>query len=424
MQESGTDADNVDQGVDGGDMRAPLSAVEGVAAFVDSNALYELAQVMAPFAPFLADHLYLQLATLGGTVLDNDHTEALAYAIASLERADTAEMSGFFPDLLRRGLTLGFTGFFLTEEAVRKEYFSVPERPDDVNHPFTVRLARSGREVEVAKDEAITDALRTEMKNDDRVVVFGEDVGKKGGVFGATAGLHDEFGEHRCFDTPLSECGILGAGVGMTAGLIIYLLGGRVLGEAGKHPARPETPEAAAAVPEIRRRLDDAGCPVPLIGDFHYNGHVLLQRLDAIAGLPVAGLVEIGRDARQVALDLAQDVGEDQAGLLLDGRGDLPGPQAQPGHRHRQLDILPRRKVGDQIAGRLLPDKANLGAPVTVQGQAKTSTKRSAIDPEPGRTCDSFFGRGSSSRYCFQCSRARCAAFSSQGYGSSPRERR
>src|SRR5262245_50564204 len=63
--------------------------------------------------------------------------------------------------------------------------------------------------------EAITDALRTEMKNDDRVVVFGEDVGKKGGVFGATAGLQQEFGEQRCFDTPLSECGIVGTAVGM-----------------------------------------------------------------------------------------------------------------------------------------------------------------------------------------------------------------
>jgi (E)-4-hydroxy-3-methylbut-2-enyl-diphosphate synthase len=36
-------------------------------------------------------------------------------------------------------------------------------------------------------------------------------------------------------------------------------------------------PSAAAAVPEIRRRLDDAGCPVPLVGDFHYNGHLLLR---------------------------------------------------------------------------------------------------------------------------------------------------
>ncbi|HLQ36999.1 MAG TPA: alpha-ketoacid dehydrogenase subunit beta, partial [Planctomycetota bacterium] len=63
--------------------------------------------------------------------------------------------------------------------------------------------------------EAITDALRTEMQNDDRVVVFGEDVGKKGGVFGATMGLHEQFGEQRCFDTPLSECGIVGTAVGM-----------------------------------------------------------------------------------------------------------------------------------------------------------------------------------------------------------------
>lgn len=63
--------------------------------------------------------------------------------------------------------------------------------------------------------EAVTDALRHEMRNDDRVVVFGEDVGKKGGVFGATTGIQDEFGVDRCFDTPLSECGIIGTAVGM-----------------------------------------------------------------------------------------------------------------------------------------------------------------------------------------------------------------
>lgn len=62
---------------------------------------------------------------------------------------------------------------------------------------------------------AINDAMATEMRNDDRVVVFGEDVGKKGGVFGTTAGIQEEFGVDRCFDTPLSECGIIGTGVGM-----------------------------------------------------------------------------------------------------------------------------------------------------------------------------------------------------------------
>ncbi|MGH7151769.1 MAG: alpha-ketoacid dehydrogenase subunit beta [Planctomycetota bacterium] len=63
--------------------------------------------------------------------------------------------------------------------------------------------------------QAVTDALRTEMRRDDRVVVFGEDVGKNGGVFRATEGLQKEFGAERCFDTPLSECGIVGTAIGM-----------------------------------------------------------------------------------------------------------------------------------------------------------------------------------------------------------------
>ena len=63
--------------------------------------------------------------------------------------------------------------------------------------------------------QAINDALRTEMKRDDRVVVFGEDVAKFGGVFRATQGLFQEFGPNRVFDTPLSEAGIVGSAIGM-----------------------------------------------------------------------------------------------------------------------------------------------------------------------------------------------------------------
>jgi pyruvate dehydrogenase E1 component beta subunit len=63
--------------------------------------------------------------------------------------------------------------------------------------------------------EAVTDALRTEMAADRSVVVFGEDVGLEGGVFRATAGLQKEFGEERCFDTPIAEAGIVGAALGM-----------------------------------------------------------------------------------------------------------------------------------------------------------------------------------------------------------------
>ncbi|WP_026570504.1 MULTISPECIES: alpha-ketoacid dehydrogenase subunit beta [Sediminibacillus] len=63
--------------------------------------------------------------------------------------------------------------------------------------------------------QAITDALRTELKNDENVLVYGEDVGKNGGVFRATEGLQDEFGEDRVFDTPLAESGIGGISIGL-----------------------------------------------------------------------------------------------------------------------------------------------------------------------------------------------------------------
>ncbi|MCT2538113.1 alpha-ketoacid dehydrogenase subunit beta [Aquibacillus koreensis] len=64
--------------------------------------------------------------------------------------------------------------------------------------------------------QAITDALRTELKNDENVLVFGEDVGQNGGVFRATEGLQDEFGEDRVFDTPLAESGIGGLAFGLS----------------------------------------------------------------------------------------------------------------------------------------------------------------------------------------------------------------
>ena len=63
--------------------------------------------------------------------------------------------------------------------------------------------------------QAINDALRLEMRRDQRVVILGEDVGKVGGVFRVTAGLYDEFGDERVIDTPLSEGGIIGTAVGM-----------------------------------------------------------------------------------------------------------------------------------------------------------------------------------------------------------------
>jgi 2-oxoisovalerate dehydrogenase E1 component beta subunit len=63
--------------------------------------------------------------------------------------------------------------------------------------------------------QAVNDALRIEMRRDERVVVLGEDVGKFGGVFRATSGLYDEFGPERVIDTPLAEAGIVGTAIGM-----------------------------------------------------------------------------------------------------------------------------------------------------------------------------------------------------------------
>jgi pyruvate dehydrogenase E1 component beta subunit len=63
--------------------------------------------------------------------------------------------------------------------------------------------------------QAINQALQEEMRRDERLIVIGEDVGHLGGVFRATVGLQQEFGEERVVDTPLNECGIIGAAIGM-----------------------------------------------------------------------------------------------------------------------------------------------------------------------------------------------------------------
>ena len=63
--------------------------------------------------------------------------------------------------------------------------------------------------------EAINDAFHVELERDASVMVMGEDVGRAGGVFRATAGLRERFGPDRCVDTPLAEAGILGSAIGL-----------------------------------------------------------------------------------------------------------------------------------------------------------------------------------------------------------------
>src|SRR5213594_3364919 len=70
---------------------------------------------------------------------------------------------------------------------------------------------------EIRYIDAINQAHHEEMARDARVLVLGEDVGRKGGVFGATMGLVEKFGEDRVIDTPLAESSIAGVAIGMAA---------------------------------------------------------------------------------------------------------------------------------------------------------------------------------------------------------------
>jgi pyruvate dehydrogenase E1 component beta subunit len=69
--------------------------------------------------------------------------------------------------------------------------------------------------MELTMAGALNAALRDSMREDDSVVVYGEDVGKLGGVFRVTDGLQAEMGSDRCFDTPVAESGIAGTALGM-----------------------------------------------------------------------------------------------------------------------------------------------------------------------------------------------------------------
>lgn len=69
--------------------------------------------------------------------------------------------------------------------------------------------------------QAINDGLKCALERDERVILLGEDIGQNGGVFRATDGLYEQFGEQRVIDTPLAEAGIIGASVGLAANGII-----------------------------------------------------------------------------------------------------------------------------------------------------------------------------------------------------------
>lgn len=106
--------------------------------------------------------------------------------------------------------------------------------------------------------DAINQAHHEEMARDERVVVLGEDVGRKGGVFGATMGLLDLFGEDRVIDTPLAESSIAGVAIGMAANGLLPIAEFQFADFI--HPAFNQIVSEAA---RMRYRSNNAfGCPL------------------------------------------------------------------------------------------------------------------------------------------------------------------
>lgn len=84
---------------------------------------------------------------------------------------------------------------------------------------MTTHLIESNEKNETTKQmtmiQAINDGMRIMLEEDDRTIILGEDIGKNGGVFRATEGLQEKFGDDRVVDTPLSEAGIIGTSIGL-----------------------------------------------------------------------------------------------------------------------------------------------------------------------------------------------------------------
>jgi 2-oxoisovalerate dehydrogenase E1 component beta subunit len=117
--------------------------------------------------------------------------------------------------------------------------------------------------------EAIRSAMDEEMERDERVMIMGEDVGRKGGVFLATEGLYDRFGEARVLDTPLAESSIVGVAIGAAMNGTIPVA--EIQFADFIHPAFDQIVSEAA---RIRYRSNgDFGCPIVIRAPFGGGVH-------------------------------------------------------------------------------------------------------------------------------------------------------
>jgi len=105
-------------------------------------------------------------------------------------------------------------------EILTTAVLATPSLPDETAADHVIAPVRENTNFvrtqtkEITYLEAVNTALRTELETDERTIIFGEDVGKAGGIFGASRNLQREFGKERVFDTPIAENAILGTAVG------------------------------------------------------------------------------------------------------------------------------------------------------------------------------------------------------------------
>ena len=116
--------------------------------------------------------------------------------------------------------------------------------------------------------QTIHDTLQEEMRADDRVVVLGEDVGARGGVFRATAGFLEEFGDARVIDTPLAESSIVGVAIGMAMHGMLPVA--EIQFADFIHPAFDQLVSEAARI----RYRSNGDWTAPMVVRTHYGGGV------------------------------------------------------------------------------------------------------------------------------------------------------
>jgi len=129
--------------------------------------------------------------------------------------------------------------------------------------------------------EALHDGLQQEMERDERIILLGEDVGRKGGVFKVTSGLMDQFGELRVIDAPLAESSIVGVAIGAAVNGLLPVAEIQFLDFI--HPAMDQILNEAA---KFRyRSAGDFGCPIVIRTPYGGGIHGALYHSQSIEAM-------------------------------------------------------------------------------------------------------------------------------------------